>query len=160
MFLSHGRLFPVKIQKSSFSPMHHRNADRTVKYKIWFSWKSIPQHSTSQAFLDTSPSQTYSTPHPASSHLSTSYKAALKLVGHAAAEGVMDICCMGADAEGTVWLDVEGRATSGDGAEPQDCKDARKSSQRDHRELSSDSSPQIKMKDHMSFQPTGVWFVA
>lgn len=52
--------------------MHHRNADRTIKYKTWSSWKSIPQHSISQAFLATSPFQTYSTLYPVSSHLSTS----------------------------------------------------------------------------------------
>lgn len=81
---------------------------QTALYNIKRDSAGNPYLSTAfpRLFLDTSPSQTYSTLHPASSHLSTSYKAALKLAGHAAEEGVMDVCRMGADAEQTMWLDV------------------------------------------------------
>lgn len=142
-------------QKSSFSPVHHRNADRTVKYKTWSSWKSIPQQSVSQAFLDTSPSQTYSTLHLVSSHLSTSETRGAHCWGK----------CHGGTLHGSCWRSyyVVGCRSLGQShirgwdrtTSLRSCE--KHSSQRDHQEPGGNTS-QTNMKDHMSFQPTGIRF--
>lgn len=141
--------------------MRRRNADRTVKYKTRSSWKSIPQHSSSQGFSDVPPSQTYSTLDPVSPHLSTSYKQ--PEAGRTRHRGR----CRGRRLCGSTWRRyfVVGWRSLGRGhirgqGKTTDLRRCDKhSSQRGHPEPSDDSSPQTNTKDHGGFQPTGICFL-
>lgn len=100
-----GGFFQLKYKNPRF-PLCIVGMQTTVKYKMRSSWKSIPQHSSSQAFSDVSPSQTYSTLDPVSPHLSTSDKQSEAGRTHIK-EGVPEQGCVAAPEWSILWLDGE-----------------------------------------------------
>lgn len=138
--------------------MHRWNADRTVKYKMWSSWKSIPQHSSSQAFfLMYLPLKPIPTLDPVSPHLSTPDKESEGARTHHGGR------CHGKRLCGNTWMvlgawmekfrvrphqETEEKTTN-----LRRCE--KHSSQRHHPEPGDNSYPKQTPKT-VSFQPTGI----